>query len=945
MYFSAFNLTFRRPASAVALLLASFLTPAIAQSSDASGKPANDSAAPQISSSAREQIKILIAEKESRTPLQRKIGSSLIYKLQRQRGVNLLPGFASIRPLTPERPDGLIKVQITGRNTKALMTAVEHAGGKTVYGHMNGPLLTALVPLAAVETLAARSDVRGIREALTAHTQEQVTKIRTQPLQRNIASAIKTFNGTVNVNALPPNVEDRGSVVSQGVAAHRADLALEMYGATGAGISVGVISDSDDFSEAAIASGDLPPDQFTIPGQSGRPGTGEGTAMMEIVHDMAPAAKLFFASAFESPEAFADNIRQLRFTYHCDIIVDDVGYFFESPYQDDIVAHAVNDVVADGAMYFSAAGNSGNFDDGTSGTWEGDWKLAKSTLNAVAGYQIHSFGNGVIGNRVSVAGAPLILHWSDPGSLDNPQAADDYDLFVLDENLQNVLIASTDVQDGSEIPFEFIDATIPVGSEVVIVRHPGATDRAVRIELFGGVLGLATAGGTYGHPAAATAYAIAAVDAAQAGGGAFSAGPTTPVELFSTDGNRRVFFDEDGNAYKPGKFLFKNGGGQLRKKVDFAAADGVSTTLPGTSGLNPFFGTSAAAPHAASIAALMKSIKPNVKLSVIQAGLRNSTLDIAAAGRDVNSGYGIPDGVKAMTAIHAAPVAFLQLGTVTATPITGDGDPYIEPGESAAMQTLFQNVGGASTVNLQATLTTSTPGVTIDNGNSSFATIAGFGGTGSNSTPFGFTLAPDSICGLAPEFNLTTTYNSPVSPQTFDFKVQTGKPSTAVTAVPYNGSPVGIPDGNATGVNVPLTVSGFPGAISNLTFSIDGATCTAAQGATTVGIDHSWVGDLTATLTSPSGTTIKLFDRAGGINNSGNNFCQTVLDDTASSSIQTITIAGAPWTGSFTPEQPLATFDGEDPNGVWILHMVDNVVIDTGNVRAFSLHVTGFDCD
>src|ERR1700722_5682924 len=106
MYFSAFNLKFRPAVSAVALLLASFLTPAIAQSNDASGKPVNDSAAPQISSSARAQIDTLIAEKESRTPLQRKIGSSLIYKLQRQRGVNLMPGFASISPLTPERPDG-----------------------------------------------------------------------------------------------------------------------------------------------------------------------------------------------------------------------------------------------------------------------------------------------------------------------------------------------------------------------------------------------------------------------------------------------------------------------------------------------------------------------------------------------------------------------------------------------------------------------------------------------------------------------------------------------------------------------------------------------------------------------------------------------------------------------------------------------------------------------
>ena len=64
-----------------------------------------------------------------------------------------------------------------------------------------------------------------------------------------------------------------------------------------------------------------------------------------------------------SPASFARNIKNLR-TAGCDIIVDDVGYFDESPFQDDIIAQAVDDVTADGAMFFSSAGNEGNFDDG-----------------------------------------------------------------------------------------------------------------------------------------------------------------------------------------------------------------------------------------------------------------------------------------------------------------------------------------------------------------------------------------------------------------------------------------------------------------------------------------------------------------------------------------------------------------------------------------------------
>jgi subtilisin-like proprotein convertase family protein len=115
-------------------------------------------------------------------------------------------------------------------------------------------------------------------------------------------------------------------------------------------------------------------------------------------------------------------------------------------------------------------------------------------------------------------------------------------------------------------------------------------------------------------------------------------------------------------------------------------------------------------------------------------------------------------------------------------------------------------------------------------------------------------------------------------------------------------------------------------------------------GATTVGIDHTWVGDLAATLTSPAGTSVLLFNRPGGEFNSGNNFCQTVLDDGAASSIQDITSSGAPWQGSFTPASPLGAFSGESADGTWTLHVVDNVFFDSGNVDAFSIDTSGFVC-
>src|SRR5439155_17099147 len=105
-----------------------------------------------------------------------------------------------------------------------------------------------------------------------------------------------------------------------------------------------------------------------LSGQIGR--IDEGTAMLEVIHDLAPCAQLYFATAAFGIGSFARNIRDLR-AAGCDIIVDDFAYFAETPFQDGqapaiisntnggVILQAVNDVTAAGALYFSSAGNSG----------------------------------------------------------------------------------------------------------------------------------------------------------------------------------------------------------------------------------------------------------------------------------------------------------------------------------------------------------------------------------------------------------------------------------------------------------------------------------------------------------------------------------------------------------------------------------------------------------
>jgi subtilisin-like proprotein convertase family protein len=924
-------------------------------------KPGPKDGAATLSLEAQRQISALLAEKQGRTPEQRKISSHLLNAMRSQRGLAITRGgevrtLRSAMPMAKLNSDGRALVNIKGDATKELLMTVEKLGGEVKYASEKAGVIRALLPLDALEPLASNTAVKSIRQAsIEAVTHRQVTRSggtgltgpatpfgmsgvrpnfnqRATNLRTNLTAALAKAG--VHAQAQDP-ITNAGSVTSQGDGAHNAAAARNFFGVNGTGVKIGVLSDSVDSLEESIASGNLPADVTVLPGQDGRPGVGEGTAMLEIIHDVAPGAKLFFATAFTSIESFADNIRALR-AAGCDIIVDDVIYLIESPFHDDVVSTAVNEVTADGALYFSSAGNEGNLNDGTSGTWEGDFKNSRITLPALPGGTLHDFGSGVVSNPIEVAGDFMTLHWSDPlGASDN-----DYDFFILNNTLTTVLDASTATQDGDDDPFEISLGAFP-GERIIIFKADSAERRAIHLNHFRGELGIATTGTIRGHAAAAGAFAVAAVNAALAGGGSFTGGLTNPVELFSADGNRRVFYNSGGSPITPGKLLFSNNGGEVRKKPDLTAADGVSTSVPGFA---PFFGTSAAAPHAAAIAALVKSAKPRLAPNRIRRALTRTALDIEAVGVDRDSGAGIVDAFAALQDVGAAPSPVVVIGAAMTTPVGGDGDNFIEPGEGGVITVPLTNVGGATALGVSATLTTSTPGVTITSATSSYPNIGSNGQSANNITPFAFTLSNMAPCGVAIVFTLTVNVaNSDDGPQPSTFRVQTGQPDDNFTVVSYTGPPVPIPTIAAT-VTIPFMVSGLSGPISDLNFSFDGSSCTSDAGATTVGLEHTWVGDLRITLTSPQGTTVTLMDQPGGPLNSGNNFCNTLLDDGATALIQAITPAGAPWTGAFKPASPLAAFSGQNGNGTWTLTVSDLVPLDGGNVRAFSLSFTSFVC-
>ena len=305
-----------------------------------------------------------------------------------------------------------------------------------------------------------------------------------------------------------------GSVITVGDGIHRADLVRTFSGVTGRGVKVGVISDGVDARRTAQASGDLPSSIEIDPHRSGS--GDEGTALLEIVHDLAPGAELAFSGPDTSLEMAESILWLANDAFNgegADVIVDDYAFYLEPYYEDGIAALAAAEAVAGGAVFVSAAGNlarrhyEGQFSDGGNGYHDFD-----DDPNATD-----------IALRIDV-GRGLFLQWNDQfGSSNN-----DYDLFLCPPglkpvkfNLQNdVCEASNREQDGDDDPYENIYTlfTPYLVADVYIRKYSGAARSLKLLVPSGAVLQHGVAeGGIFGHPAAEGVLAVGAINASDPG--------------------------------------------------------------------------------------------------------------------------------------------------------------------------------------------------------------------------------------------------------------------------------------------------------------------------------------------------------------------------------------------------------------------------------------------
>ncbi|MGK2863138.1 MAG: S8 family serine peptidase, partial [Chitinophagaceae bacterium] len=484
------------------------------------------------------------------------------------------------------------------------------------------------------------------------------------------------------VRPLYPPINNVGQVTSQGDVTMRSNNVRERFGLDGSGVKIGVLSDS--YNKKLGAQQDV--DEGDLPGISGGPvnpnpepvqvlfelpfnGNDEGRAMLQIVHDVAPKAKLAFRTGFLSAGDFARGIEDLASASlaggPCDVIVDDITYVTEPFLTDGRVAQSVNQVVSQGVTYFSSAGNFGNRS--SDGIFNG---ITNTSIIPSPG-KIHQFGPTPADIYQTVNLKPgsytIVLQWDEGfhslGSPGVPTA--DLDLYLVGSNGFTLFGFNRSNLFGD--PFEVCPFTVTeeTNAKLMLVSATGTSNVRFKYIIFRGnatIMNYQNIGSTIvGHPNAAGAIAVGAM--------LYDNIPTvTPVW--------------------PGVASFSSRGGTptrvggtftTRNKPELIAPNGVNTTvnLGGAvfddGDLYPnFFGTSASAPHAAAVAGLLIQGQKKFNLdSVVSPTTIREQLQTSAGkfshlsgNHSFEGGYGFVQADSAISQIANARPIILALETV-----------------------------------------------------------------------------------------------------------------------------------------------------------------------------------------------------------------------------------------------------------------------------------------
>jgi len=401
---------------------------------------------------------------------------------------------------------------------------------------------------------------------------------------------------------------------------------LENFGkfneVSGKGVRVGIISDGVDSFAGAQAAGALPGDVHVLAAGKGD----EGTAMLEIVHGIAPDAELYFHEAGSNKFEFNKAVDALL-AEGCQVICDDIGWPDEPFFEDGVVASHVREALESrDLLYVSAAGNDASrhyqgmfFDDGSG------W---------------HDFSSGNSSSKNLYVDIPpggevtVVLQWNDPWDA----SENDYDLYLKDCSDGEELASSKNSQDGKGVPLEFFryaNPEITARKGMVCIEKYSGEPKVLEVFIYPESCrdvypdNLVEEDSVFGHPAVPGVLCVGAVDSTCSLGSVGPVGLEKGASGIAPYSSRGLV-----SIYSPQY--------EVREKPDLCGPG--SMELRGTEeSKNLFAGTSASAPYVAGVAALIWSTHPEINGSEIREILCSTAGDLGTPGYDSIFGYGIVD--------------------------------------------------------------------------------------------------------------------------------------------------------------------------------------------------------------------------------------------------------------------------------------------------------------
>lgn len=462
-----------------------------------------------------------------------------------------------------------------------------------------------------------------------------------------------------------------GSVDTQGDAILGAQAFRQATGWSGQGITVGVISDGDTSIASSQKTGDLPANIWNDPNDAGsfKSSGDEGTAMMEIVYDLAPGVKQLGFCGPQTDVDFVTCLNDFASNINANIIVDDLGFPGEAMFADGKFATAVKNfaIAHPNIQLVSAAGND------ATGFWSGTWQpttASPTSVNGVNYSQMETFTgkNQITFDVNSGDTVSYVVEWDDPwDDTDNNGQTDpnDYDVVLFDSQGnavacnqgENISTGSLCNQTNSA-PLNSPGPTPIQGDQwtnngsgsaqlsLKIFKGAGTPGSNIRVLVASQKSNLVVlnptkpANSIFGQSALAFPYEITV--------GAVPQSNTGQIEVYSSQGPVNIEFPT-ASVRTP--------------KPDIVGVDCVNTT--GAGGFpEPFCGTSAAAPHIAGLLALLESAYAGSGKTPFQL-LRDGASDGSSPGNVF--GYGLPDLMNTLSTdpVPLATSFTLPSGTIT----------------------------------------------------------------------------------------------------------------------------------------------------------------------------------------------------------------------------------------------------------------------------------------